>query len=45
MLKNMLVGVDGGPSGRDAIALANRLTDPNRSASAGCIGRNPRSQP
>ena len=28
MFKNVLVGVDGGPHGRDAIALASRLTDP-----------------
>jgi nucleotide-binding universal stress UspA family protein len=28
MFKNVLVGVDGGPNGRDAIALASRLTDP-----------------
>lgn len=27
MFKNVLVGVDGGPNGRDAIALASRLTD------------------
>jgi nucleotide-binding universal stress UspA family protein len=29
MFKNVLVGVDGGPNGRDAIALASRLTDPD----------------
>ncbi|MFZ1154693.1 MAG: universal stress protein [Solirubrobacteraceae bacterium] len=29
MFKNVLVGVDGRPNGRDAIALASRLTDPN----------------
>jgi nucleotide-binding universal stress UspA family protein len=29
MFKNVLVGVDGRPSGRDAIALASRLTDPD----------------
>jgi nucleotide-binding universal stress UspA family protein len=29
MFKNVLVGVDGRPGGRDAIALATRLTDPN----------------
>ena len=28
MFQNVLVGVDGRPSGRDAIALASRLTDP-----------------
>lgn len=28
MFKNVLVGVDGGPTGRDAIALASRLADP-----------------
>jgi nucleotide-binding universal stress UspA family protein len=28
MFKNVLVGVDGGAHGRDAIALASRLTDP-----------------
>ncbi len=28
MFKNVLVGVDGRPAGRDAIALAARLTDP-----------------
>jgi hypothetical protein len=28
MFKNVLVGVDGRPNGRDAIALAHRLTDP-----------------
>ncbi len=28
MFKNVLVGVDGTPHGRDAIALASRLTDP-----------------
>jgi nucleotide-binding universal stress UspA family protein len=28
MFKNVLVGVDGRPNGRDAIALASRLTDP-----------------
>ena len=27
MFKNVLVGVDGGPNGRDAVALASRLTD------------------
>ena len=27
MFKNVLVGVDGSPSGRDAVALASRLTD------------------
>ena len=29
MFENVLVGVDGGPDGRDAIALASRLTDPD----------------
>jgi nucleotide-binding universal stress UspA family protein len=29
MFKNVLVGVDGRPSGRDAIALASRLIDPD----------------
>jgi nucleotide-binding universal stress UspA family protein len=29
MFKNVLVGVDGGPNGRDAIALASRLTNPD----------------
>ena len=29
MFKNALVGVDGRPSGRDAITLASRLTDPD----------------
>lgn len=29
MFKNVLVGVDGRPSGRDAVALASRLTDPS----------------
>ncbi len=29
MFKNVLVGVDGRPNGRDAIALATRLTDPD----------------
>jgi nucleotide-binding universal stress UspA family protein len=29
MFRNVLVGVDGRPSGRDAIALASRLTDPD----------------
>jgi nucleotide-binding universal stress UspA family protein len=29
MFKNVLVGVDGRPTGRDAIALASRLTDPD----------------
>jgi nucleotide-binding universal stress UspA family protein len=29
MFKNVLVGVDGRPNGRDAIALAARLTDPD----------------
>jgi nucleotide-binding universal stress UspA family protein len=29
MFKNVLVGVDGGPNGRDAIALASRLADPD----------------
>ncbi len=29
MFKNVLVGVDGRPSGRDAIALASRLMDPS----------------
>ena len=29
MFKNALVGVDGRPNGRDAIALATRLTDPD----------------
>jgi nucleotide-binding universal stress UspA family protein len=29
MFKNVLVGVDGGPHGRDAIALASRLIDPD----------------
>jgi hypothetical protein len=29
MFKNALVGVDGRPNGRDAIALASRLTDPD----------------
>jgi nucleotide-binding universal stress UspA family protein len=28
MFKNVLVGVDGGPHGRDAVALASRLIDP-----------------
>ena len=28
MFRNVLVGVDGGPNGRDAIALASGLTDP-----------------
>jgi nucleotide-binding universal stress UspA family protein len=28
MFENVLVGVDGGPNGRDAIALARNLTDP-----------------
>ncbi|HTA33443.1 MAG TPA: universal stress protein [Solirubrobacteraceae bacterium] len=28
MFKNVLIGVDGRPGGRDAIALASRLTDP-----------------
>ena len=27
MFNNVLVGVDGGPNGRDAIALASQLTD------------------
>ena len=30
MFNNVLVGVDGRPSGRDAIALASRLADPDR---------------
>ncbi len=30
MFKNVLVGVDGRPNGRDAIALASRLADPDR---------------
>jgi nucleotide-binding universal stress UspA family protein len=30
MFKNVLVGVDGGPNGRDAIELASRLADPDR---------------
>ena len=29
MFKNVLVGVDGRPTGRDAVALASRLTDPD----------------
>ena len=29
MFKNVLVGVDGRPNGRDAVALAERLTDPD----------------
>ncbi len=29
MFKNVLVGVDGGPNGRDAIALASQLIDPD----------------
>lgn len=29
MFENVLVGVDGSPNGRDAIALASRLTDPD----------------
>jgi nucleotide-binding universal stress UspA family protein len=29
MFKNVLVGVDGSPNGRDAVALASRLTDPD----------------
>jgi nucleotide-binding universal stress UspA family protein len=29
MFRNVLVGVDGRPNGRDAIALASRLTDPD----------------
>jgi nucleotide-binding universal stress UspA family protein len=29
MFNNVLVGVDGGPGGRDAVALASRLIDPN----------------
>jgi nucleotide-binding universal stress UspA family protein len=29
MFKNVLVGVDGNPNGRDAIALASQLIDPN----------------
>jgi nucleotide-binding universal stress UspA family protein len=29
MFKNVLVGVDGSPNGRDAIALASRLTEPD----------------
>jgi nucleotide-binding universal stress UspA family protein len=29
MFKNVIVGVDGSPNGRDAIALASRLTDPD----------------
>ena len=29
MFKNVLVGVDGNPNSRDAVALASRLTDPN----------------
>jgi nucleotide-binding universal stress UspA family protein len=29
MFKNVLVGVDGSPSGRDAVALASRLSDPD----------------
>jgi nucleotide-binding universal stress UspA family protein len=29
MFKNVIVGVDGRPGGRDAIALASRLTDPD----------------
>jgi nucleotide-binding universal stress UspA family protein len=29
MFKNVLVGVDGRPNGRDAVALASRLTDPD----------------
>ncbi len=29
MFKNVLAGVDGRPNGRDAIALASRLTDPD----------------
>src|ERR1039457_5463462 len=29
MFNNVLVGVDGRPNGRDAIALATRLTDPD----------------
>jgi nucleotide-binding universal stress UspA family protein len=31
MFKNVLVGVDGSPSGRDAVALAKSLMDPNAS--------------
>jgi nucleotide-binding universal stress UspA family protein len=29
MFRNVLVGVDGGPNGRDAVALASRLIDPD----------------
>lgn len=29
MFQNVLVGVDGRPTGRDAIALARRLGDPD----------------
>jgi nucleotide-binding universal stress UspA family protein len=29
MFNNVLVGVDGGPGGRDAVALASRLIDPS----------------
>ena len=29
MFKNVLVGVDGRPNGRDAIALASQLADPD----------------
>ena len=29
MFKNVLVGVDGSPNGRDAIALASQLIDPD----------------
>lgn len=29
MFKNVLAGVDGGPNGRDAVALASRLLDPD----------------
>ena len=29
MFKNVLVGVDGRPNGRDAIARASRLADPD----------------
>ncbi len=34
MFQNVLVGVDGRPNGRDAIALASRLIAPRRKADA-----------
>jgi nucleotide-binding universal stress UspA family protein len=37
MFKNVIVGVDGRPGGRDAIALATRLTDPDGTLTLGHV--------